>query len=65
MPDQTGRFIVGRYWGRRWSVQDQSWNPPKVISTHDTETEARAAATHRNHPAAPRTEQPTLFEETT
>ncbi len=59
MSDVDGRYIVGRHW-HRWSVQDQSWNPPKTLSLHDTCEQAQAAAARLNTPR--RAQQASLFD---
>jgi hypothetical protein len=58
----TGRYIVARHWGR-WTVQDQSWNPPKVLRTHNTREQAQAHADQLNQPPArtPSAHQDALF----
>jgi hypothetical protein len=55
----TGRYLVARHW-HRWAVLDQSWNPPKTHSTHETERDAQAHADQLNQPPQ-RAQQTQLF----
>lgn len=58
-----GRYIAAPHWARH-AVYDQSWTPPAVVSTHDTEADAQAAADRLNTPTTPpqRTQQASLFD---
>lgn len=64
MTGAEGRYTVGRHW-HRWTVVDQSWNPPHPVGRpHDTEAAAQAAADQLNTPRATpqRTQQASLFD---
>ena len=48
MSGDEGRYVVGRYW-TRWSVQDQSWNPPRIVAgPYDLKADAEAEARRLN-----------------
>jgi hypothetical protein len=54
-----GRYIVARHW-HRWAVQDGSWNPPRDLTTHNTQADAQAHADQLNQPPQ-RAQQTQLF----
>lgn len=59
-----GRYVVGRHW-HRWTVLDQSHNPPVPVGRPlATEADAQAAADQLNTPRTPpqRTRQASLFD---
>jgi hypothetical protein len=60
MTNPEGRYIVGRHW-HRWAVLDQSCNPPRDISLHDTQADAQHAAHQLNNPPQ-RARQASLFD---
>jgi hypothetical protein len=62
MSTTNGRYIVARHW-HRWAVQDSSWNPPKVLTTHNHQAGAQAHADRLNQPPArtPSAHQDALF----